>query len=139
MPMSVEPLGSGRATALPADHAVLSAQDFWKLLLTQLQMQDPFTVGDTQAMLQQFVSLQSAQTATEVAEGLKRVQALLMLGREIQALIDGQWQTGVVVRVAFGEDQPNLLVQLGSETKAVPLSTVSAIAIPQSGGDGRWA
>jgi hypothetical protein len=79
MPMSVEPLGSGRATALPADRAVLSAQDFWKLLLTQLQMQDPFTVGDTQAMLQQLVSLQSAQTATEVAEGLKRVQALLML------------------------------------------------------------
>lgn len=139
MPMSVEPLGSGSAAAPSADRAVLSAQDFWKLLLTQLQMQDPFTVGDTQAMLQQFVALQSAQSATEVVEGLKRVQALLMLGREIQALIDGQWQKGTVVSIAFNEDQPHLLVQLGAETKAVPLSTVSAITIPQSGGEGRWA
>ncbi|GBC98996.1 hypothetical protein HRbin17_01517 [bacterium HR17] len=141
MPAAVSPSTpvAGQQVA-DARRTTLSASDFWQLLLKQLQMQDPFNTGDTQAMLQQFVSLQVAQTATEVADGLQRLQALLLLGRSVQAVVNGQLQTGMVVGVALAGDGPTLSVRVGEGTVTVPLNSVSGVWIANAdGGDERWA
>lgn len=129
------------------DRAVLSARDFWLLLLKQLQLQDPFAVGDTQAMLQQFVAVQAAQTMTELAKGLQHLQALLLLGRTVQVVVDGAVQTGAVVGVTLAGDAPTLSVRVGATQVTVPLSGVSGAWLENlvaadsrsNGGDGTWA
>ena len=93
----------------------LGQDAFLKLLVTQIQMQDPMEPMSAQeyiAQLAQFSSveqLQSANVQLAVLQHMEAVcQALLLIGRTISTGEEGV--TGVVEGVTFVEGQPKLVV-----------------------------
>lgn len=112
--------------------AELSAEDFWRLLLTHLQMQDPFQTADMNEMLQQFVTLQAAREMARVSDSLQRFQAMLMLGRTVS----GDWEGGAFVGRVVGvslSGTPSLTVKIGDETVTVPVNAVWQVALEPEG------
>jgi flagellar basal-body rod modification protein FlgD len=100
--------GQGAAEGLGQDA-------FLKLLVTQIQMQDPMEPMSTQeyvGQLAQFSTveqLQSANVQLAVLQHMEGVcQALLLIGRTISTGEEGV--TGVVEGVTFAEGQPKLVV-----------------------------
>ncbi len=130
MVASVNPVGS-QQRQVNDQRAELSAEDFWKLLLTSLQLQDPFQSTDMNAMLQQFVTLQAAREMARLSDSLQQVQALLLLGRAVSAYWEGSEVTGTVVGVSLGST-PTLRVQQGDQTIGVPLKSVWQITLSPS-------
>lgn len=110
------------------NRAELSAEDFWQLLLTHLQMQDPFQTADMNEMLQQFVTLQVAREMAKVSDSLQRFQAMLMLGRTVSGEWEGEAFVGRVVGVSLS-DSPSLTLKIGDETVTVPVNAVWQVAI----------
>lgn len=93
----------------------LGQDAFLKLLVTQIQMQDPLEPMSAQeyiGQLAQFSSveqLQSANVQLSVLQHMEGVcQALLLIGRTVSTGDDGV--TGVVEGVTFAEGQPKLIV-----------------------------
>ncbi len=121
----------GRSETLAASKAELSAEDFWQLLLTHLQMQDPFQTTDMNAMLQQFVALQAAREMARLSDAFQRMQAMLMLGRTVTAFWEGNEVSGTVVGVSLS-GTPTLSLQAGNQTLTVPLSAVWEIGVASS-------
>ena len=100
--------GGGEAEGLGQDA-------FLKLLVTQIQMQDPMEPMSAQeyvGQLAQFSSveqLQNANVQLAVLQHMEGVcQALLLIGRTISTGEEGV--TGVVEGVTFAEGQPKLIV-----------------------------
>ena len=100
--------GQGAAEGLGQDA-------FLKLLVTQIQMQDPMEPMSTQeyvGQLAQFSSLEQLQSANVQLAVLQHMegvcQALLLIGRTISTGEEGV--TGVVDGVTFAEGQPKLIV-----------------------------
>jgi len=100
--------GQGAAEGLGRDA-------FLKLLVTQIQMQDPMEPMSAQeyvGQLAQFSSveqLQNANVQLAVLQHMEGVcQALLLIGRTISTGEEGV--TGVVDGVTFAEGQPKLIV-----------------------------
>ena len=105
---AVNPYADGAGDGLGRDA-------FLKLLLTQIQMQDPLEPMGAQesvAQLAQFTSLEQLQKANlqlSVLQQMESVsQALLLIGRTISTGEGGV--TGVVDGVKFVDGQPKLLV-----------------------------
>ncbi len=124
--MQVNAVGNMGRASNAADRFELSPQDFWKLLLTQLQTQDPFRAGDMTAMMEQFVAMQTAREMARLSDALQRVQILLLLGHSVQAVVDGNLQAGKVIGVSLA-GAPSLLMQAGGTTLTVPLSAVTSV------------
>jgi len=100
--------GQGAAEGLGRDA-------FLKLLVTQIQMQDPMEPMSAQeyvGQLAQFSSLEQLQSANVQLAVLQHMegvcQALLLIGRTISTGEEGV--TGVVDGVTFAEGQPKLVV-----------------------------
>jgi flagellar basal-body rod modification protein FlgD len=90
----------------------LTSQTFLKLLITQLQNQDPTNPTDSNELLQQVSSMQSLQANIELQSTLKTVSlnqqlssAASFLGKTVAATQDEDFVSGVVdsVRVADGK------------------------------------
>lgn len=118
--------GTGR------DPGELGKDDFMKLLLTQLQHQDPMKPMDDQAFiaqvaqfntLDQMTKLNTAVTA--MLEGQKLAEASGMIGKVVTALdADGEKVTGTVT--AVGIDKGVATLHLGA--KKVTMDKVSQVA-----------
>ncbi|MFN3422038.1 MAG: flagellar hook capping FlgD N-terminal domain-containing protein, partial [Armatimonadota bacterium] len=117
--------------ASSTNRAELSAEDFWRLLLTHLQMQDPFQSADMNAMLEQFVTIQAAREMSRLSDALQRVQALLLLGRFVSAQWEGEELSGTVVSVSLS-GSPILGIKVGDQTVAVPINSVWEVATEQT-------
>ncbi|MCS7263429.1 MAG: hypothetical protein NZ805_01200 [Armatimonadetes bacterium] len=109
----------------------LSAEDFWQLLLTHLQMQDPFQTADINGMMEQFVTLQAAREMARLSDTLQRVQALLLLGRVISGDQDGEKLSGMVIGVSL-TGSPTLKVKVGDQTFNLPMSAVWEVSFEPS-------
>ncbi len=116
---------TGRAPAVEpgtwglGGNSKLGRDAFLKLLLTQMQMQDPLEPMKSEdfiAQLAQFSNVEQLETANTQLTMLQRAQAagqaLALVGRNI-ATTDGE-VTGVVEAVVFRDGRPALLVN-GSE------------------------
>jgi hypothetical protein len=126
--MNVNPVSANLVKVNTTNRAELSAEDFWQLLLTHLQMQDPFETADTNQMLQQFVTLQAAREMARVSDSLQRLQALLMLGRVVSGEWEGEAFTGMVVGVSLS-GTPTLSVRVGNQNFVVPASAIWQVAL----------
>ncbi len=126
--MNVNPVSANLVKVNTTNRAELSAEDFWQLLLTHLQMQDPFETADTNQMLQQFVTLQAAREMARVSDSLQRLQALLMLGRVVSGEWEGEAFTGTVVGVSLS-GTPTLSVRVGNQNFVVPASAIWQVAL----------
>ena len=79
--MELQPVGSGEteagatgATSL-TDRSELGQDAFLKLLVTQLQHQDPLNPLDDQAFIAQLAQFSSLEKLTEMAASLERIEA----------------------------------------------------------------
>ena len=113
---SATPVDSS-ATSLPAQIGGqgLGRDAFLKLLVTQIQMQDPLEPMKAEnfvAQLAQFSSVEQLESAnlqlTALQRGEATSQALPLIGKNI-ATRDGS-VTGAVQAVVFSDGQPKLLV-----------------------------
>jgi len=139
--MFVNSVTANTTVVSSTSRAELSAEDFWQLLLTHLQMQDPFQAADMNAMMEQFVTIQAAREMARLSDALQRVQALLLLGRVVsfsKSLIpdpqslnfEGEELSGTVVSVSLSSS-PTLGVKVGDRTVAIPINAVWEVATEQ--------
>ena len=112
---SLSPSSSGQGTPLPAGTDDFGQDAFLRLLITQIQMQDPFEPMASQefvAQLATFSSLEQLKTANFQLAVLQQAeacsQAIMLVGRSI-ATADGA-VSGVVEAVDFASGQPRLIV-----------------------------
>jgi len=88
----------------------LDKDDFLKLLITQLQHQDPTAPVDDKEFIAQMASFSSLEQITNMSQGFQRLSGLLasseaaqVLGKTVQ-ITDGDAKvTGVVDRVVRGD------------------------------------
>ncbi len=125
--MIVNAITTNTSNISSTSRAELSAEDFWQLLLTHLQMQDPFQATDMSAMMEQFVTIQAAREMARLSDALQRVQALLLLGRVVSANWEGEEISGTVVSVSLS-GSPTLGVKVGEQTVVIPINSVWEVA-----------
>jgi len=136
--MAVEALGNvntAATTALPK--SVVSQDDFLKILLTQLQFQDPLKPLDNQefiAQLAQFTNLEQTRQLDDSVTTLLTIQsstqAVALIGKTVDvAAQNGGTVTGDVTTVTFTSGQPRLTVKTtdGAFITDVSLAQVSLV------------
>jgi flagellar basal-body rod modification protein FlgD len=124
--------GSTSSSAAIGQAAGMGKDDFMKLLIAQLQNQDPMKpTDDTQfiAQLAQFSSLEATNkmndTMDEMAGAQLLGQAASMIGKQVSAkLQDGTVVTGAVTAVHMINSKP-LVVVNGQEIDTSLINTVS--------------
>jgi flagellar basal-body rod modification protein FlgD len=122
--MAIEALGgvnTGLSTNLA--QAVVSQQDFLRILLTQLNFQDPLKPLDNEqfvAQLAQFTNLEQTRQLTDGVDTLLNIQATTqsigLLGRTVDVAAATGGVTGTVTTIAFVSGQPRLTVQAADGT-----------------------
>ena len=111
----------------------LKTEDFIKMMITQLQNQDPLEPAKNQELLAQMSQIGQLQSATSLQESLKGMaqqnqigSASALIGKTVQGL-DGQDDpvSGLVNSVKVGADGVSLELDNG---KSLMLSRVTQIA-----------
>jgi flagellar basal-body rod modification protein FlgD len=130
---STTPATTG-TTGLPGSN--LGKQDFLKLLMAQLQNQDPLKpMDDSQmiAQMAQFSALESTQNLTSVIQQSSNMQTVIQAGALIGKYIEAQQAdgtsisgavSGVTFESANGMEAPTLLV----DGKDVDYSTIRQVS-----------
>jgi flagellar basal-body rod modification protein FlgD len=112
----------------------MGKDDFMKLLIAQLQNQDPMKpTDDTQfiAQLAQFSSLEATNKMNDTLEELAGAQLLgqaaSMIGKQVSAkLEDGTTVSGTVTAVHMIDSKPKVVVN-GQEIDTSLINTVSTV------------
>ena len=129
---------SPSATAAPSRSAAdLTSDDFFKLLITQLQQQDPMEPMDNTEMLKQIASVREIELSSTLTESLRSLtgqqqftSASSLIGQFVTSHPDesGMNVRGVVEGVRFDAGgSPVLQLANGSE---IPLAKVASIRPP---------
>lgn len=107
--MAVNPISA--STALQGKS--LGMQDLFKVMLTQLTYQDPLKPMDNQqfiAQIAQFTALQATQALNEQMGQLivaqSATQTIGLLGRNVEANVDGRQIAGTVVSMSMEKGSP---------------------------------
>jgi flagellar basal-body rod modification protein FlgD len=124
---------SGGSTSQKTEQALrdVNMDDFLKLMIAELQNQDPLNPMDNAQMLQQISQIREIGATDKLSETLGAVQlgqslstASVLIGKQIKGLDDKNQQIeGVVDRVSIKDSKPTLHVG----EKTVSLSNVSDI------------
>ena len=115
----------------------LGSQDFLRLLITQLQTQDPLEPVSNQELLNQISSIRDIEMSTTLTSSLRNMAgqqqfgaASSLIGQFVTGIpgADGVTPRGLVVGVRFVTDGQGIL-QL-ADGGELPMSRLSAIASP---------
>lgn len=140
--MTIETIGAAPAVSSAPANASLGQDDFLKILLTQLQFQDPLKPMDNQqfiAQMAQFSSLELAQQQNDKTTTLLTIQsatqALSLIGKEVQVETSSSPAFGQVIAVAFENGTPVMTVRTGTGEylRNIRLSQVSLVELPATG------
>jgi flagellar basal-body rod modification protein FlgD len=95
---------------------VMDKDDYLKLLITQLQNQDPTSPMEDREFIAQMAQFSSLEQMTNISNGFQSMAAVLsagqatsMLGKEVEVIVNGNVVTGQVQEVTRG-DYPQVLV-----------------------------
>ncbi len=133
--MAVSGVGSGANVAVvPKDKTgfnALTSEDFLKLLVTQLQNQDPTSPIGNEELLNQLSAMRSLQSNLELGEAVKSVSsgqnlslAAGFIGKSVRgSLADGTEVSGVVDSAFLADG--DAYVKVGG--KSVPLKSVTDV------------
>jgi flagellar basal-body rod modification protein FlgD len=120
--MAVESIGAAPAATGVATNSTLGQEDFLRILLTQLQFQDPLKPIDNQefiAQLAQFSGLEINRQVSEKTDTLLTIQAatqsLGLIGRTVEVNTDGGAQVGTVTAIGFRDGTPLLTVRTATD------------------------
>lgn len=135
--MAVDAIGStAGSTSEVTNAAQLSQEDFMRILLAQLQFQDPLKPMDNQefvAQLAQFSALEINRQQSEKVDQLLSMQSVTqsvgIIGKNIDVTTaQGSSVSGKVDAVSFRTGEPRLTVTVGSSVLTdVRLSDVTTI------------
>lgn len=134
MAIAVQPNSNVTATAQPSGFADLKSEDFFKLLISQINNQDPFEPTGNEELLKQISSIRDIELNTQLTDSLRSLtgqqnigSASSLIGQYVtsQPGDDGLTQSGVVVGVRFDTGaQPILILSNGAEMPLANISTV---------------
>jgi flagellar basal-body rod modification protein FlgD len=125
------------AAAAVASSSQVSIQDFLKILVTQLNNQDPLKPLDNQefvTQLAQFTSLQQTQELNDKLGSLLSIQGAMqsvgLLGRTIDITPNGGGSaTGTVTALGFTAGEPRLTVRLDNGSVLTDVSLSSLVTV----------
>lgn len=129
--------GASSTAASGKNAASMSSADFYKLLIAELQYQDPFQPMDNAKMVEQMASIRNIESSSNMTEALQTVTrqqnfgtASTMIGKQIVGtMTDSMGQpyevTGVVSRVHFKQDG-SVILELEDNTR-LPLDKVTSV------------
>jgi flagellar basal-body rod modification protein FlgD len=106
------------ATAQPRQQGILGKDDFLKLLIGQLQHQDPMSPSDPSEQMGQMTQFSILEQLTNLAQSQQAAaandydqQAVALIGRTVTyTRSDGSTATGVVEQVTFTSRGPTLTI-----------------------------
>lgn len=128
---------SSVASASSGGASSMTPEDFYKILIAELQYQDPSQPMDNAQMVQQVANIQSIQASSTMTTALQSVTrqqnfgtAAAMIGKKVTGEVqdaggDKQTVQGVVTSVTF-ESNGKAVLQLDTGTK-LPLEAVVAV------------
>lgn len=137
--MAVDLIGGGAASSLQRTDlqaSTLSQEDFLKILLTQLQFQDPLKPLDNQeflAQMAQFSSLAQTSQINDRIDSLLSIQAATqsigLIGKTVQVDTNGGSQVGTVGSLQFTDGVPSLTVTTneGAVLTGVSVSQITVV------------
>jgi len=125
--------GSGGTSTVSKKNFDLKAEDFIKMMITQLQNQDPMQPADNNQLLAQMSQIGQLQSATSLQTSLQGLvqqnqigAAAGLIGKTVQGLDDNDDPvTGTVTSVSVSKDSVDL--ELDDGTK-LALGKVTSIA-----------
>jgi len=95
---------------------VMDKDDFLKILITQLQNQDPTAPMEDREFIAQMAQFSSLEQMTNLTQNVERLSAMLasgnalnVLGKEVDLIVNGEMITGQVSEVTRG-DFPQVFV-----------------------------
>lgn len=120
--MAVEALGNiNTAATTTVPQSVVNQDDFLKILLTQLQFQDPLKPMDNQqfmAQMAQFSTLQQTQQLTDRVDQLLSIQSATqsigLLGKTVEVQTADGSVSGQVISLSLANGTPSLSLNLTS-------------------------
>ena len=114
-------IGVTAVDSTSTNRAAIQQEDFLKVLLAQLQFQDPLKPLDNNEFIAQFAQMTTlAQTqqlndkVDAALSGQNAGQAINLVGRTVEAITDSSVTVGEVVAVAFENGTPQLTVRNSS-------------------------
>lgn len=138
--MAVDVIGGVSSAAQTASEVQtsLGQEEFLKILLAQLQFQDPLKPLDNQEFLAQMAQFSSLAQTAQLNDGVDTLltiqaanQSIGLIGKtvEVRSLIGGAPSVGTVSSLAFVDGQANLTVRQenGELLTAVNLSQISIV------------
>jgi len=135
--MAVSTIGGGAAQAQNSttQSSSIGQEDFLKILLTQLNYQDPLKPLDNQqflAQMAQFSSLEQSRQLNDKIDNLLTIQSseqsIGLLGKTVDVTTETGTTTGEVTTLTFQEGQAQLTVKVGDQfLTGIPLSQVTLV------------
>jgi flagellar basal-body rod modification protein FlgD len=136
--MAIASLGAAPVTTGTPTNASLGQDDFMRILLTQLQFQDPLKPMDNQqfiAQMAQFTSLELNRQANDKTDTLLTIQtatqALSLIGKQVAINTDTGVLDGQITDVRFQNGQPSMTLKTpaGTFMTDVRLSQISLVRV----------
>src|SRR5262245_56785821 len=130
-PNAVTAGSSGTTASTGTSKGQMGREDFFKLLITQLQYQDPMKPMEDKDFLDQMAQFNSLEQLEAVSKSMQTLldvsqlgQASVLVGKSVTAKVDGETVSGVVSKatVANGE----VMLQVGD--KKIPIGSITEIA-----------
>ena len=126
---------TGTTTSAPLKKKELKAEDFIKMMITQLQNQDPLEPAKNDQLLAQMSQISQLQSSTALNDSLKSMvmqnqigSASSLIGKSVQGMAaDNSTITGMVTSVKVESDVVKLELDNG---QALALGRVTSIAPP---------
>ena len=136
--MAVDVIGGISSTEQVANvqQQSLGQEEFLKILLAQLQFQDPLKPLDNQqflAQMAQFSSLAQTSQLNDRVDTLLTIQAATqsigLIGKNVQIQTTSNQEVGKVTSLTFSDGQPNLtvLTDSGAILTGIRLTQVSIV------------
>lgn len=135
--MAVDSIGGATGAAGQASQqAVVNQEDLFRILLTQLNYQDPLKPMDNAefiAQLAQFTSLEQARQSNQNVEALLKMQAadqsIGLIGKTVEVTTSTAREVGQVTTITFADGSPQLTVRTsaGRFLNSIALSQVQIV------------
>jgi flagellar basal-body rod modification protein FlgD len=135
--MAIDSIGGSAGSAgQTVQQAVVNQEDLFRILLTQLNYQDPLKPMDNAefiAQLAQFTSLEQSRQSNQNFEALLKMQAasqsIGLIGKTVEVATETSREVGSVTTIAFQEGSPLLTVRTadGRFLSSIALSQVQIV------------
>ena len=105
------PASNAVTDSFTGPNSTLNQTDFLKLLVTQIQYQDPMNPQSDTQMAAQLAQFTSLQQATQSSSSLSMIQANSLVGSTVSIQVDSKTSTsGVVTGVVMSNGAPQITV-----------------------------